>query len=112
MTYNRLIKIVMIGLFSTSHLSAQTAGEDRLRSVTLLTLSLEWNRYGDSPDRNFIVYLALGYKEDENREEESEGIFSSRYMLLYQGGGILLLFLLIRRLMGRGRKPDIRDKEI
>ena len=111
MTCNRLTKIVLITLFSSSHLIAQTAGEDRLLSITLHTPSLERNRFGDSADINVIIYLLAAYHDDENREEESKGIFSGNYTLLYQGGGILLLFLLIRRLMRRGRKPDIQDRE-
>jgi len=44
-------------------------------------------------------------------KKESKGLFSSRYSLLYQGTALLLLFLLIRRLMGWGRKPAYQDEE-
>ncbi|MCH7887404.1 MAG: hypothetical protein IIA58_05530 [Candidatus Marinimicrobia bacterium] len=44
-------------------------------------------------------------------ENESKGIFDSRYSLLYQGTALLLLFLLIRRMMGWGRRPNYQDEE-
>lgn len=44
-------------------------------------------------------------------EKESEGFFNSKYSLLYQGTALLLLFLLIRRFMGRGRRPSYQDEE-
>ena len=107
-----LIKIVIICLSFSPSLFPQRDQPERLISVTLQGSSLEGNRFGDSPYRNFIVYLHAGYQEDESREKESEGIFSGKYTLLYQGTGLLLIILLIRRLMGWGRKPDIKDKEI
>ena len=100
-----------MSLFSLSYLLSQYAVEDRLRSVIPHTPSLEVNRLGVSPYKNATVFLPLRYQEDETEEKESEGLFGGRYILLYQGGGILLLFLLIRRLMGKGRKPVIQDDE-
>ncbi|TFB10496.1 hypothetical protein E3V55_05755 [Candidatus Marinimicrobia bacterium MT.SAG.3] len=43
-------------------------------------------------------------------EKESKGFMSSRYSLLYQGTALLLAFLLIRRLIRKGRKPVIPDE--
>lgn len=111
MTYKFLIKIVIIGLLSTPHLFAQTAAEDGLMSVTVYTPAPEGFLIGGLPVRNVIVYLVPEDQDEESRENESEGFFSGRYTLIYQGVGILLLFALISRLMGRGRKPDIKDED-
>ncbi len=75
MTFKPLIKVVIISLFSTSQLSAQTAGVDRLLSVTVHSPSLEGNLLGDSPERSVIVYLPPGYHDEENKEREYPVIY-------------------------------------
>ena len=111
MIHRPLIQIVMLSLFFSFYLLAQFAVEDRLRSVIPYTPSLELNRFGVSPYKNATVFLILSYQEDETEEKESEGFLHSRYSLLYQGTALLLFFLLIRRLMGRRRKPVIQDEK-
>jgi len=112
MNYKSLIKIVIICLSFSPYAVPKSEQSDRLLSAVVQRPSLVGNLPGDSPYRNVIVYLSHGYNNDETEEKESEGLFSGKYTLLYQGTGLLLIILLIRRLMGKGKKPNIKDKEI
>ena len=112
MSYKSLIKIVIICLSFSPYAVPKNEQSDRPLSATAQSPSLVRNLPGESLYRNVIVYLPSGYHDDETEEKESEGLFSGKYTLLYQGTGLLLIILLIRRLMGQGRKPNIEDKEI
>ena len=112
MNYKSLIKIHIICLSFSPSVFPQSEQSDRLLPVTVHNPSLLRDLLGYSTYKNVIVYISPGYPEDDAGQKEPEGIFSSKYTLLYQGTGLLLIILLIRRLMGKGRKPDIKDKEI
>ena len=66
------------------------------------------NRIHDRITKSMLPFFSENLAKTE---KESEGFMSSRYSLLYQGTALLLFFLLIRRLMRRGRKPIIQDEK-
>ena len=52
------------------------------------------------------VGLALA---QEQAEKVNDGIFSGRYSAVLMGVGVLLIFVLVRRLMGKWKKPDLPE---
>ena len=67
------------------------------------------NRIHDRITKSMLPFFSENLAK---AEKESKGFMSSRYSLLYQGTALLLFFLLIRRLMRRGRKPVLHDEAI
>ena len=65
------------------------------------------NRIHERITKSMLPFFSLNLAK---AEKESKGFMSSRYSLLYKGTALLLVFLLIRRLMRRGRKPVIQDE--
>ncbi len=45
----------------------------------------------------------------EQAEKVNEGLFSGRYSAVLMGVGVLLIIVLVRRLMGKGKKPDLME---
>ena len=45
----------------------------------------------------------------EQAEEINDGLFSGRYSAVLMGMGLLLIIVLVRRLMGKGKKPDLLE---
>ena len=45
----------------------------------------------------------------EQAEKVNDGLFSGRYSAVLMGVGVLLIIILIRRLMGKGKKPDLPE---
>ncbi len=45
----------------------------------------------------------------EQAEEVNDGFFSGRYSSVLMGMGVMLIIVLVRRLMGIGKKPDLPE---
>lgn len=69
MTYNSLIKLVIISLSFTTSIFPQSEQTERLISVTVHSPALEVNLLGDPPIRNVIVYLPPGYYDEKNSQK-------------------------------------------
>ena len=57
----------------------------------------------------FVLLHAGLALAQEQAEEINDGLFSGRYSAVLMGMGALLIILLVRRLMGKGKKPDLLE---
>ena len=57
----------------------------------------------------FVLLHAGLALAQEKAEEINDGLFSGRYSAVMMGVGLLLIIVLVRRLMGKGKKPDLPE---
>ena len=106
MTFNSAIYI----LFLTLSFSTISAKQDpNYRSITLtfhnpVIESRQLNARSASVMEVILPFLPDSLKQQES---DSEGLFDSKYTLIYLGTVVLLIFLLIRRLFRRFNIPEI-----
>jgi len=106
MTFKSAIYI----LFLTISFSTLTATQDPNQRIITLTFhnpvieSRQLNAISVSVMKVILPFLPDSLKQQES---ESDGLFDSKYSLIYWGAAVLLIFLFIRRLFRRSNIPEI-----
>ena len=106
MTFKSAIYILFLTL-SFSTLSATQDPNQRIITLTFhnpVIESRQLNARSASVMNEFLLFLPDSLKQQES---DSEGLFDSKYTLIYLGTAVLLIFLFIRRLFRRVNIPDI-----
>jgi len=106
MTFKSTLYILFL-TFSFSSISAKQ--DPNYRSITLtfhnpVIESRQLNARSASVMKVILLFLPDSLKQQES---DSEGLFDSKYTLIYLGTAVLLIFLFIRRLFRRVNIPEI-----
>jgi len=106
MIFKSAIYILFLTL-SFSTLSAKQDLNQRVITITFHNPVIESRQL--SAKSAGIIEVILPFLPDSLKQQEadSEGLFDSKYTLIYLGTVVLLIFLFIRRLFRRVNIPDI-----